>query len=266
MTPDTTILEGLLKRDRAIVIAALVCITLLAWFYLVDMARGMSAMDLPLGEAMGEAMGMTQISQWTPGYFVMMFLMWAIMMIGMMVPSAAPMVLVYASFVRKNEKAAPYLSTGSFLGGYLLVWTAFSLVATLMQWGLDEAALLSSMMVTTSPLLGAGILIAAGVYQLTPFKSACLVHCRNPVQYFMTHWRKGRIGALRMGLHHGAFCLGCCSFLMMLLFFGGVMNLLWIAAITLFVLLEKALPHGPLAGKITAPLLILTGLFVLIAG
>ncbi len=259
---DTTVLEGVLKRDRAIVIAALVGISLLAWLYLVDMARDMSAMDMP----MGEAMEMTQISQWTPGYFVMMFLMWAIMMVGMMVPSAAPMVLVYASFVRKKEKAAPYLSTGAFVVGYLLVWTGFSLAATFMQWGLDEAALLSSMMVTTSPLLGAGILIAAGVYQLTRFKSACLVHCRHPVQYFMAHWRKGRIGALRMGLHHGAFCLGCCWFLMMLLFFGGVMNLIWIAAITAFVLLEKVIPEGALAGKIIAPLLILMGLFVLVAG
>ena len=280
---ESTVIESVLKRDRLVVIAALLCITLLAWFYLLDMARDMramvmptseavggeTAMDMPLGETMdgpmSGAMDMMQIASWTPAYFIMMFLMWVIMMVGMMVPSAAPMVLVYASFSRKNEKASPYLSTGSFLGGYLLVWTAFSLIATLLQWGLDQAALLSPMMVSTSPMLGAGILIAAGIYQLTPYKSVCLAHCRHPVQYFMANWRKGPIGALRMGLHHGAFCLGCCWFLMMLLFFGGVMNLLWIAAITLFVLLEKVIPARIPTNKIIAPLLILIGLYVLIA-
>ena len=293
---EPTVIVSVLKRDRIVVIAALLCITLLAWLYLLDMARDMGSMDVAMGEGasesmdmpmqgeaagemamdmpsdasmdgpMGGAMVMMQIADWTPGYFVMMFLMWAIMMVGMMVPSAAPIVLVYASFSRKNEKASPYLSTGSFLGGYLLVWTGFSLIATLLQWGLDEAALLSPMMVSTSPMLGAGILITAGVYQLSPYKNACLAHCRHPIQYFMAHWRKGRIGALRMGLHHGVFCLGCCWFLMMLLFFGGVMNLLWIAAITLFVLLEKVIPARIPTNKIVAPVLIFLGLYVLMGG
>ena len=253
---ETTTLEAVLKRDRGIVIVALVAVTALAWLYLVDMA----GMDM----SMDGAMGLFQAPQWTPGYFVMMFLMWAIMMVGMMVPSAAPMVLVYASFIRKNENAAPYLSTGAFLGGYLLVWAAFSLAATTLQWGLGEAALLSPMMASTSPYLGAGLLIGAGVFQMTPWKNTCLHQCRNPIQFFMTNWRKGKLGALRMGLEHGAFCVGCCWLLMGLLFFGGVMNLIWIAAITIFVLLEKVVPDGDFIGKLLAPVLILMGLGVLI--
>ena len=229
------------------------------------------AMDdaMPMAGGMGETapmpMDRMQIRAWTPRYFAMMFLMWAIMMVGMMVPSAAPMVLVYASFVRKNEGATPYLSTGAFLGGYLLVWSAFSLVATTLQWGLDTAALLSPMIVSTSPWLGAGLLIGAGVFQLTPWKNACLVRCRNPLQFFMQHWRKGTFGALRMGLEHGAFCIGCCWLLMGLLFFGGVMNLLWIAVITAFVLLEKIVPLGAAAGRLAGVLMIMSGIGFLAA-
>jgi len=244
---ESSPIESILKRDRAITIVALIVVSALAWLYLIDMARDMASMD------MGDAMGMMEIRGWTAGYFVMMFLMWAIMMVGMMVPSAAPMVLVYASFSRKSERASPYLSTGSFLGGYLLVWTAFSLAATLLQWGLDEAALLSPMMVSTSPMLGAGILIAAGIYQLTPYKSACLAHCRHPVQYFMSHWRKGRTGA---------FCLGCCWFLMALLFVGGVMNLFWIIGLAIYVFLEKLPAGGKWLSRISGAGLLLWGSLV----
>jgi len=252
-------LPALTGRDRAAILVSLVGMTVLAWLYLIRTAAAMTSGSGP--------MDMAALRGWSPMDAFLVFLMWAVMMVGMMVPSVAPTTMVYAAVVRKAAREGSVVApTATFVAGYLFMWTLFSALATLAQWGLESAALLSPMMVATSPALGAGLLIAAGVYQLTPFKSACLLHCRHPVQYFMTHWRKGRIGALRMGLHHGAFCLGCCWFLMMLLFFGGVMNLLWIAAITLFVLLEKALPHGPLAGKITAPLLILTGLFVLIAG
>ena len=177
MTSDATVIESVLKRDRAVVIAALLGITLLAWLYLVDMARDMSAMDMPMGEAMGEAMEMTQIAQWTPGYFLMMFLMWAIMMVGMMVPSAAPTTMVYAAVARKAGRQGSVVApTVVFVSGYVALWTLFSVFATVAQWALDQAALLSPMMVTTSPLLGAGLLVAAGVYQVTPTKLACLEH------------------------------------------------------------------------------------------
>jgi predicted metal-binding membrane protein len=209
---------------------------------------------------------MTAIPDWTADYFVMMFVMWTVMMVGMMIPSAAPMILAYSTFARGSGGATAYLSTGAFTSGYLLAWTGFSLVATLLQWGLDELALLSPMMVSTSPLLGAGILIAAGIYQLTPFKHRCLVHCRHPAQYFMEHWRKGVGGALRMGLHHGAYCTGCCWFLMGLLFFGGVMNLVWIAGITVFVLLEKILPFGSRLARLSGPALIAAGCLALVFG
>ncbi len=255
-----TPLEAVLKRDRAVVLAGIVAITALCWIYLVRMAQAMATMPM----SVGDAMAMTQVQAWTPSYFVMMLLMWVVMMIGMMTPSAAPMVLVFARFNRtRQEKGQPFVPTGAFLSGYLLIWSAFSLGATVLQWGLDRAALLSPMMVSTSPALGGGILIAAGIFQLTPAKNACLTHCRSPMEFFMTGWRDGVAGALRMGLEHGFYCLGCCWILMCLLFFGGVMNLVWIATITIFVLLEKVLPHGLALGRITGVALIAAGLVVI---
>ncbi|MFQ5382612.1 MAG: DUF2182 domain-containing protein, partial [Dehalococcoidia bacterium] len=189
-----------------------------------------------------------------------MLLMWVVMMIGMMVPTAVPMTLVYAAVVRKaGRQGTPIAPTAMFVLGYVVVWSLFSLAATLVQWGLDEAALLSPMMVSTSPLLGCGLLIGAGIYQLTPMKGACLEHCRAPAHFFAAHWRPGAFGAFAMGSHHGAFCLGCCWILMGLLFLGGVMNLLWIALITAFVLVEKVLPFGARGGQLVGLLMILAG-------
>ena len=263
MTQDSTPLELVLKRDRIVVLAALIGVTGLAWVYLIMMAVAMA--DMPA--SMGDAMAMTQIKPWSASDFVLMFLMWAVMMVGMMLPSAASMILIFATFNRKQHaEGRPFVPTGVFASGYLLVWTAFSVIATVLQWGLDQAALLSPMMVSTSPLLGGGLLIAAGVFQLTPFKNMCLEHCRSPLEFLMTGWRKGTRGALVMGLHHGAYCLGCCWFLMMLLFFGGVMNLLWIALITIFVLLEKALPYGSLMGRLISPFMIAAGVFFVFRG
>ena len=144
------------------------------------------------------------------------------------------------------------------------MWTLFSVAATAAQWGLDQAALLSPMMVATSPALGASLLIAAGVYQMTPAKNACLRHCRSPMHFISEHWRHGVDGAFKMGLEHGAYCLGCFWALMGLLFFGGVMNLLWIAAITLFVLLEKVLPIGVGGGRAAGAAMVLFGLILLV--
>lgn len=234
-------LAPLLRRDKAILLSSLAGVVALAWVYLARMAADMSAMALSMPEMRAE---------WTPAYFSMMFLMWVIMMLGMMLPSVAPVILLYARVVSGGtQPSRPVLRGYVFAGGYLLAWVLFSLAATLLQWGLDELALLSADMRTLSPWLGAGILAAAGVYQWTPAKRACLEHCRGPVDYLGTHWRPGVAGALRMGLGHGWYCLGCCWALMALLFVGGVMNLLVIGLITLFVLLEKLAGFGETAGR-----------------
>ena len=236
------------RRDRIAILAALGGVTALAWAYLVVMAVQMQGMPLD-GMAMGSAT--LEIRRWGAVDFALMFLMWAVMMVGMMLPSAMPMTLVYAAVARKAARqGTPIAPTAAFVAGYVVIWTLFSVAATLAQWGLDQAALLSPMMVATSPSLGAALLVAAGVYQLTPYKDACLEQCRSPAHFISNHFRPGSSGAFRMGLVHGAFCLGCCWALMGLLFFGGVMSLLWIAAITAFVLAEKILPFGAGSGRL----------------
>jgi predicted metal-binding membrane protein len=249
-------LATLRPRDRVAVLAALAGLTVLSWLYLVHMARGMEAGPMP----------MIGLQPWTAAHFGMMFAMWAIMMVGMMLPSATPTTLVYTAVARKAAReGTPVAPVAAFVAGYLFMWTLFSLGATLAQWGLERAALLSPMMVSNSPALGAALLVGAGVYQLTPFKDACLEHCRSPAHFIAGHWRPGRLGALRMGIEHGAYCLGCCWVLMGLLFFGGVMNLLWIAAITLFVLLEKVVPHGAGGGRWAGIGMILAGVLVFLS-
>ena len=229
----------------------------LSWLYLIVMAREMASMP----------MAMMGLHAWTPAHFGMMFSMWAIMMVGMMLPSATPTTLVYTAVARKaSREGTPVAPVAAFVAGYLFMWTLFSLGATLAQWGLESAALLSPMMVSASPALGGVLLIGAGVYQLTPFKDACLEHCRSPAHFIAERWRSGTLGAFRMGVEHGAFCLGCCWVLMGLLFFGGVMNLLWIAAITLFVLLEKVAPFGAGGGRLSGIGMVGAGLFVLLSG
>ncbi|MEN8183293.1 MAG: DUF2182 domain-containing protein [Myxococcota bacterium] len=227
--------RSLRLRDRRAVLAALAGVTLLAWIYLVILAQRM-------GEMPGME-GMLALRPWTGLDFALMLLMWAAMMVGMMVPSAIPMVLVYAAVSQKAAgQGSPLPPTAIFASGYVVAWTLFSVGATFAQWGLERTALLSPSMVATSPTLGAALVVAAGLYQFTPAKQACLRHCRSPAHFISEHWKPGALGALRMGLEHGAYCLGCCWVLMGLLFFGGVMNLLWVAAITVFVLLEKLLP------------------------
>ncbi len=256
---DSSTLETLVKRDRAVVLAGLAGVTGLAWAYLFITAAEMGGpMD---AGALAAAM---QIKPWTGLDFLLMFLMWAVMMVAMMLPSAAPMILLFAAVCRKQAaQGRTFAPVGVFVAGYLAVWSAFSLGATLLQWGLEQAALLSPMMVGTSPLLGGGLLVVAGLYQWSPLKQACLRHCRSPIHFIVHHRREGPGGAFVMGLEHGAFCVGCCWFLMGLLFVGGVMNLLWVAAIAAFVLIEKVLPFGVLGGRVTGALLVFAGLFAL---
>jgi predicted metal-binding membrane protein len=171
-----------------------------------------------------------------------MFLMWAVMMVAMMLPSAAPMLSTYARIAPTREGSRAY-HVWMFAGGYFVVWTAFSLAATVLQYALQNAAIISNGLRTTS-LAGGVILAVAGIYQLTPLKNVCLKRCRTPIGFFMTNWRGGARGAFAMGLEHGALCTGCCWMLMVLLFVAGVMNLAWVAAISVLVLLEKAAPYG----------------------
>ncbi|MCW2626941.1 MAG: hypothetical protein JWR48_3663 [Mycobacterium sp.] len=182
------------------------------------------------------------------------------MMVAMMVPTAAPMTLLYAAVARRAAaQHNPLPSTSVFVTGYIAMWTIFGLVATIAQHALDQAALLSPTMVSTSAGFGAALLIAAGIYQLTPLKNACLRNCRAPAHFLSRYWRTGNLGAFRMGLRLGAYCVGCCWILMGLLFVGGVMNLLWIAAIAIFVLLEKTIPFGDVSGRFAGAAMILVG-------
>jgi predicted metal-binding membrane protein len=257
---DESKLEFILKRDRVAVLAGLGGVTALAWGYLALLAVGMGDMS----EAVGGAMTMAAAEPWSAADFVLMFLMWSVMMLGMMVPSAAPMILIFAMVARKSRsQGKPFTPVSAFVAGYVAVWGGFALGATMLQGILEQWALLSPMMVSNSPLLGGGLLIAAGLYQWTPLKNACLKHCQSPLQFITTSWRTGTGGAFRMGVEHGAFCLGCCWVLMGLLFLGGVMNLLWIALIAAFVLVEKVMPRGAQAGRLSGLLLVLAGAYVL---
>ena len=203
---------------------------------------------------------MAGMQPWTATEFGLRLAMWIVMMVAMMVPTVIPMTLVYAAVARKAAaQENPVAPTFVFVAGYIAMWAIFSVVATVAQRALDQAALLSPMMKSTSAWLGATLLIAAGVYQLTPLKNACLQNCRAPAHFLSWYWRNGRLGALRMGLRLGAYCLGCCWILMALLFVGGVMNLLWIAAITAFVLAEKTIPFGAVGGRFGGIAMILAG-------
>jgi predicted metal-binding membrane protein len=208
---------------------------------------------------------MTGVQPWTATEFGLRLAMWAVMMVAMMVPTAAPMTLMYAAVARKAAaQHNPLAPTFVFVAGYLAMWTVFSLVATIAQYALDRAALLSPMMVSRSSLFGAALLIAAGIYQFTPLKNACLRNCRTPAHFLSRYWRAGTLGAFGMGLRLGAYCVGCCWILMGLLFVGGVMNLLWIAAIAIFVLLEKTIPFGDVTGRFVGAATILVGALSLV--
>lgn len=240
-------LESVLRRDRTIVVGALAGMVLLSWTYILAGAgTGMQALHmsgLPTATPMSSLVAVVQPMPWTVGYSLVIFVMWWLMMVAMMLPSATPMILLFAALTRqRHEAGAPYMGTGLFGSGYLVVWGGFSVIAVTLQWQLDRISLLSPMMLTTSMALGALLLIGAGVWQFTPLKRACLRHCRSPAEFLTHHWRKGRAGAFHMGIRHGVYCLGCCWMMMLLLFYGGIMNIYWIAALSMLVLVEKITP------------------------
>jgi predicted metal-binding membrane protein len=257
---DDRVLAKLLRQDRAIVVVGAVAITLLGWAYLFYQGWAMQHMDLV-------AMAMPSTGAWGLMDLLVVFVMWAVMMVAMMVPSAIPMLLTFATVARgRRAQGMAFVPVWVLLGGYLVSWTAFSLAATLAQWGLRSLALISPMMVGTSPVLGGVLLIAVGIYQWTPFKQACLTHCRTPLQFLLTYWQDGTAGAFLIGLRHGAYCLGCCWLLMAVLFAVGVMNLAWIAALSVFVLLEKIIPRGLWVSKLAGLALMGFGGWIALSG
>lgn len=252
------VLEGVLRRDRVIVITALTAVVLASWAYLLGGA-GMESHEMD-----GMLMPMMR-TEWSAAYFAGMVVMWIVMMAAMMLPSATPMILLHATISRRRAKQNARLhGTGWFVLGYVAVWSAFSLAATALQWAFATAALLSPMMETSSKALAGSLLIAAGVYQWTPLKQSCLRKCRSPLDFVIAYWREGPWGTFVMGLRHGAFCLGCCWLLMLLLFVGGVMNLAWIAGLAVFVLVEKLAPGGHWAGCAAGVILVAWGIAELV--
>ncbi|HEY6923266.1 MAG TPA: DUF2182 domain-containing protein, partial [Steroidobacteraceae bacterium] len=208
------------------------------------------------------------IAPWSAIEFTLVFVMWAVMMVGMMAPSAAPMILLYARVGRQAEAGGkPFVATGWFAAGYFLAWAGFSLAATLVQWVLEREALLDARMANTNIAVAATVLIAAGIYQWTPLKNACLAHCQTPFGFLMSHggFRTHIGGCVHLGLLHGIYCVGCCWILMALLFVVGVMNVLWIALLALLVLLEKLTPWGRWVARIVGAVCIAAGAWMVLS-
>ena len=253
-----TPIEAVFKRDRIIVISGIVGISTLAWIYMLYLAWGMENLD------MGMEMSMPHMQSWGPVDFALTFIMWTVMMVAMMVPSTTPMVLMFTHINRRrSERLDPIAPTGIFLLGYIVAWTWYSALATLGQWGLHSAALLSPTMMSSSPILGGVLLMAAGIFQFTPLKYACLIRCRSPLGFLLNEWREGIRGAFIMGLRSGNYCVVCCWALMSLMFVVGLMSLLWMAVIAAFVLVEKVAPAGQWVSRISGFLLILWGAWML---
>jgi len=261
-------LEAALARHRTVSIAALTTLAILAWVWLIagagmDMEPLVSLAPASRGTAAMPGMAMGSPMPWPAEYFALVVSMWWVMMVAMMLPSAAPMILLYAR-AAAHAQAGIRPATGSFLAGYLVAWGAFSLLATVLQLLLERTGLLAPMlMASQSRWLSAAVLVAAGIYQLGPLKDVCLRHCRNPAEFLARHYRPGSLGAFRMGLAHGTFCVGCCWLLMALLFVGGVMNLAWIALLTLLVAAEKLLPFGRYVAIVSGLAFIVWGAAVL---
>jgi predicted metal-binding membrane protein len=238
MEPSPQETDPAIRSGRTAVLTGLYGMIALSWAYLIYRDWVMRHMDIV-------GMAMPGMHPWQEAELLSVFAMWGIMMVAMMLPAAMPMIMFFAMANRRRQAPqAPVVRTWVFVSGYLIVWIGFSALATVGQWSLQTASMLSPTMLKTTPLIGGFLLIIAGIYQWTPLKRACLVHCRTPLGFIMNHWRDGRKGAFLMGLRHGLYCLGCCWSLMTLLFVTGVMNLIWIAALSVFVILEKTSAGG----------------------
>jgi predicted metal-binding membrane protein len=265
-------LQVVLRRDRAVMLAALLLVSALAWGYLLWLAADMDhmgGMDMSGFRTIPTGMGwMAPVTApWSTIEFAFVFAMWAVMMVGMMTPSAVPMILMYARVGRQAaQQGKPFAASGWLAGGYLLVWIGFALVATCVQWALERSALLTTMMAAASGVFGGIVLIAVGLYQWTPLKNACLRYCQSPLMFISRYggFRPDARGSVVLGIRHGAVCVGCCWALMALLFVGGIMNVLWIAAITILVLAEKVIPAGRAIARIAGAGIFVQGVWVLI--
>jgi predicted metal-binding membrane protein len=267
-----SILETVLRRDRLFVACALGVIVALAWGYVLWLAADMDmgGMDMTGFRMIPAGIGIMAPANapWSVIEFAFVFAMWVVMMVGMMAPSAAPMILMYARVGRQGKAAGkPFAATGWFAAGYFLAWIGFSLAATLVQWVFERAALLDSRMASASNVLGGIVLIAAGVYQWTPLKDVCLAQCQTPFRFLMRHggFRADVPGCLLLGLRHGAYCVGCCWVLMALLFVGGVMNVLWIVLLALLILLEKLTPFGRWVARAAGVACVAAGAWMLLS-
>jgi predicted metal-binding membrane protein len=268
-----TALEAVLRRDRIVTGAALAMVTALAWVYVLWLAADMEmgGMDMAGFRMIPAGMGlmMPVLTPWQPIEFAFVFVMWAVMMVGMMTPSAAPMILLYARVGRQAKTdGKPFAATAWFAIGYLLAWFVFALVTTIAQWVLEQYAQLTPMMESVSNVFGGIVLVAAGLYQWTPFKDVCLRQCQAPLLFIQNHggFRRDAAGSLALGARHGAYCVGCCWVLMALLFVGGVMNALWIALIAIFVLVEKVIASGRLISRVAGVGFALIGMWLVAVG
>ena len=242
-----------ISRDRAIVIASLVVLAGLAWAYLFGLSQDMAGMDDMPGMAMSSA----------PAPLSLTATMWAVMMVGMMLPSAMPMVLLFTTVQRKQGRQ-PIVMTGTFVAGYLLIWGGFAVAAAALQVGLAELALLSPSLTFVSTRLAGLAFLLAAAYEFSPLKNRCLTQCSSPIGFITSHWRPGVAGAFRMGVSHGAFCVGCCWALMLLLFTAGVMNLLWVAMLAVLVLVQKILPYPRVVTTVAGMAMAVVGLVLVL--
>src|ERR1700730_5516452 len=264
-------LDIILRRDRIIVAAALAALTALAWTYVLWLAADMNmgGMEMTGFRMVPAGIGIMAPAPapWQAIEFVYVFAMWAVMMVGMMTPSAAPMVPIYSRVGRQaTAQGKPFAATGWFATGYLLTWVGVSVVAIAAQWALERTALLDPKMASASQVFGGIVLIAAGVYQWTPLKDICLAQCQSPLLFIQRQggFRRDRSGSLLLGLRHGAYCIGCGWVVMALLFVGGVMNVLWIATISAFVLIEKIVPVGRLISRIAGAGFVAAGTWLVV--
>jgi predicted metal-binding membrane protein len=254
-----TALELALRHHRGPLIVLLIVVPVACWVWIIAMARDM------YGPMTGASAWMMTL-RWDARDVLLLWLMWAVMMAGMMLPSASPMLLMYGVAARRHSDTAAARRIYALASGYIAIWALFSVAATAAQFLLSRQLVLSPMMTLTSPRAAALLLVVAGVYQLTPLKRVCLQKCQSPLAFLMHHWRAGTSGASRMGFEHGVYCLGCCWPLMLLLFVGGVMNLTVIAALTAFVAFEKLTPFGIYTARVSGLLLIGSGAWMFATG
>lgn len=269
--PDAPLLAMLRGFNRAEMLSAgaILLLALIAWGYIATLQpMAPSSADMPDMPGMDmSGMSANAPASWTWARVLATFAMWSVMMAAMMLPAAAPIALLHRrTALQAHAQGAPAPPTALLVLGYAFVWTSFAALATALQWALSNATLLTDVDALSDRRVAGAVLVAAGLYQVTPFKQACLQLCRSPVAFLMRHYQPGAVGALRMGLGHGFYCLGCCWAAMALLFVGGVMNLFWVAGIAAFVLIEKALPFGRAFGIVVGVGALAVGVYWIMSG